>query len=415
MKPNKLHWVLLVLILAVFPAPAKADCDLWTASWGTETVTTVASQTECDALIDLKASTGVSNWTNNSGWIYGTPLTGHPTDPCAWYGVTCNSSGVTHLIPYNNNLIGPIPSSLGNLSNLTYLRISENQLTGPIPSELGDLSSLTYLDLNYNQLTGPIPSSLGNLSNLTTLLLITNQLTGPIPSSLGNLNNLTGLYLTTTQLTGPIPSSLGKLSNLESLFLDGNQLTGPIPAELGNLSNLTFLNLSGNDLTGPIPFFLGNLGNLNYLSLSRNQLVGPIPSSLGNLGSLEQFHLTQNLLHGDLTVPLNGLRDTVTSLTLSDGWRNNDCFTTTDSSLSIWLDSNDNGPDWDECEADSDSDGVDGVNDNCPTVANANQANCDNDDYGDVCDFVDDDPAIFFPIKAKNGKTAVTLLGGDCP
>lgn len=38
--------------------------------------------------------------------------------------------------------------------------------------------------------------------------------------------------------------------------------------------------------------------------------------------------------------------------------------------------------------ADSDGDGVRNLNDNCPGVANADQANCDGDSWGDACDDV---------------------------
>lgn len=38
------------------------------------------------------------------------------------------------------------------------------------------------------------------------------------------------------------------------------------------------------------------------------------------------------------------------------------------------------------CNRDPDADGIDWVVDNCPKNANANQADCDGDGYGDVCD-----------------------------
>lgn len=47
----------------------------------------------------------------------------------------------------------------------------------------------------------------------------------------------------------------------------------------------------------------------------------------------------------------------------------------------------------DVCDADDDNDGVNDGNDNCPRAANANQANRDGDALGDVCDDSDNDGA----------------------
>lgn len=44
-----------------------------------------------------------------------------------------------------------------------------NNITGPIPSDLGNLTSLVSLDLYLNSFTGPIPDSLGKLSKLRFL------------------------------------------------------------------------------------------------------------------------------------------------------------------------------------------------------------------------------------------------------
>ena len=47
-----------------------------------------------------------------------------------------------------------------------------------------------YLNLDTNQLTGPIPASIGDLSLLTSLRFYDNDLTGTIPASLGKLTKL---------------------------------------------------------------------------------------------------------------------------------------------------------------------------------------------------------------------------------
>lgn len=46
---------------------------------------------------------------------------------------------------YSNNLSGPIPGDLGNLTSLVSLDLYMNGFTGPIPDTLGKLSKLRFL------------------------------------------------------------------------------------------------------------------------------------------------------------------------------------------------------------------------------------------------------------------------------
>ena len=252
------------------------------------------------ALVALYNATDGANWRNNENWLSDEPLD-------AWYGITVSDGRVTVLDLGFNDLTGPIPAELGDLSSLERLYLYSNQLTGPIPAELGDLSSLEQLYLYSNQLTGNIPAELGDLSSLTGLSLYGNQLTGPIPPELGDLSSLTGLSLSNNQLTGTIPAELGDLSSLTGLWLYSNQLTGTIPAELGDLPSLTRLSLGGNQLTGPIPAELGDLSSLTGLSLYGNQLTGPIPPELGDLSSLTGLSLSNNQLTGTIPAELGDL------------------------------------------------------------------------------------------------------------
>ena len=283
----------------------------------TVAVTVVEStgpQTERAILEALYDATGGADWTDSTNWKTDAPL--HE-----WHGVATGADGrVTELSLTGNGLSGPIPASLGNLSNLLWLNLRGNELSGPIPSSLGNLSNLIGLMLDRNALSGPIPSSLGNLSNLQWLVLRgklnefflpSGELSGPIPSSLGNLSNLERLDLGSNALSGPIPSSLGNLSNLKLLDLSRNELSGPIPSSLGNLSNLELLNLDGYPLSGPVPSFLNNLSSLIVLSLASSELSGPIPSSLGNLSNLESLNLGGNELSGPIPSSLGNLSNLI--------------------------------------------------------------------------------------------------------
>ena len=256
------------------------------------------------ALVALYNATEGGSWITRTTWLSGRPLD-------EWHGVTTDGGGrVTALNLGSNELTGPIPVALGDLTNLQSLWLGWNELTGPIPAALGDLSNLVELDLWGNDLTGPIPAELGDLANLEFLDLWANELTGPIPAALGDLTNLRALNLGSQgrgRLTGPIPAELGDLTNLVELNLRGNELTGPIPAALGDLTNLEFLWLGWNELTGPIPAALGDLANLRTLDLQVNQLTGPIPAWLGDLANLKLLYLGNNQLTGRIPAALGDL------------------------------------------------------------------------------------------------------------
>ena len=281
------------------------------------------------ALIALYDATDGPNWPNRTNWLSDEPLE-------HWYGVTTDDDGrVTQLLLRENNLNGPIPAAVGNLTGLVRLDFQGNQLsgtipsslsnlagleilllygnrfTGTIPSSLGNLSDLVALNLSSNDLTGVIPPELGRLTKLTYLSLRSNGLTGPIPSELGDMSSLRSLYLYDNQLDGPIPPNLKNLSNLEGLLLHDNQLSRPVPAWLGNLSRLRSLNLRINGFTGGIPPELGRLSNLIYLNLRSNDLTGPVPTELGNLSNLEQLYLYENQLSGEIPAELGRLSNLI--------------------------------------------------------------------------------------------------------
>ena len=126
------------------------------------TVANAVASSDREILEAFYHATGGPNWRDSDNWMTDAPLGD-------WLGVYTDASG---------RVVG--------------LGLDYNELTGPIPAELGDLSSLMGLDLTLNKLTGPIPAELGNLSSLTVLWLIENGLTGPVPAELGDLSSLDG-------------------------------------------------------------------------------------------------------------------------------------------------------------------------------------------------------------------------------
>ncbi len=271
---------------------------------------------------------------------------------------------LTHFDLSHNQLTGPVPASLGRLSDLTHLDFSHNRFSGPLPVELGgtinftcindegeivgeerQLDDLTWLDLSHNQLTGPVPASLGGLEDLTHLDLSNNQLSGPLHPSLGSLGNLgvltldsdTGLCRTavldewlrrlgvTLPLCGagePGDGGAGETDvdrdALLALYratngrewtneVEGDRIwnpSAPLNTWYGVTTNddgrVTALHLDNNNLHGFIPPELGDLTNLQILDLSNNQLAGLIPFELDDLPDLQVLHLDGNRLRGAL-------------------------------------------------------------------------------------------------------------------
>ena len=184
------------------PCPSLCDCQI------------EIPEAECEALVAFYNSTNGPGWADNSGWL-------QTFTPCSWAGVICFC-----------DWWGGDPVAGGHVC---FLHANNNNLQGPIPPEIEDLTELRALELINNAgWCGAIPPEIGNLTKLEHLYLRHNQLSGGIPGELGNLVNLQYLGLEDNQLSGPIPPELGQL-RLRFLSLARNQLSGSIPPELGNV------------------------------------------------------------------------------------------------------------------------------------------------------------------------------------
>lgn len=330
---------------------------------------------EHDALLALYDSTNGDDWWWKDNWL------DESIHHCEWYGVDeCDEElNVIELDLAPNNLVGSIPSELGNFPYLKRLYLNWNTLSGPIPPELGNLTNLEQLVLFENQLSGCIPAELSNLTNLTSLVLDEGSFSGwetqeslnwalgldnysgpenvcgsppdTVRSALVAIynstngddwynntnwldetihhcdwygvdcdgeNEVSGLILTQNNLAGTIPQQeLESLEWLEVIDFWDNQLNGYIPPEIGNMSRLEELVLGKNQLTGSIPPELGNLTSLMSLQLSQNELTGPIPPELGNLENLRGLYLSSNQLEGPIPSELGNL-EFLNAVDLSD-------------------------------------------------------------------------------------------------
>jgi hypothetical protein len=301
----------LLVLAALFAAPdtvSAVGTQLRVAGFDCSAVSQI-TLADCNALVDLYASTSGAGWTDNTNWLV-------TTTPCTtWYGVDCSGGRVSDLELSLNNLTGSLPASIGDLTGLEVLWLDNNSLTGSLPADVGDLVLMDWFDVSNNQLSGSLPAGIGNWAAANLIFLDHNQFSGSIPST--------------------FDSSLAQIS---ILALHNNQLSGSIPPELGSAAPLNGLSLHNNQLSGSIPPELGGLTSLAYLQLHNNRLTGSLPSELGDLVNLDRFEVQNNALEGDIPASLTA----IAFLTTTDFGYNK--LTASDAAVLAWLAAND--PDW---------------------------------------------------------------------
>ncbi|XP_030930563.1 receptor-like protein EIX2 [Quercus lobata] len=203
----------------------------------------------------------------------------------------------------DNQLQGPIPVHLQNLTSLRHLDLSYNNLNSSIPNWLYSCNHLEFLDLGTNILQGTISSSIGNLTSAISIVLSNNELEGKVPRSLGNLCSLREIRLSYNKWSQEISEIFESLTRcvtngLEILDLSSAQLSGQLIDDLGQFKNLVILSLGYNSISGPIPWSIGNLSSLRSLDLMRNQINGTLPQIFGQLSKLKSLYIGFNMLEG---------------------------------------------------------------------------------------------------------------------
>jgi hypothetical protein len=110
--------------------------------------------------------------------------------------IKCNNNGeIVKIQVERNNLNGTIPKEIAALTALQILTTADNpNIVGTVPSQLGELSLLIFLQFAGCSLTGTFPETLRNLHSLETFSIFSNNLHGrfPVESFKDTIDNLFG-------------------------------------------------------------------------------------------------------------------------------------------------------------------------------------------------------------------------------
>jgi Leucine-rich repeat (LRR) protein len=282
------------------------------------------------------------------------------TAPCTqyWQGLACGVAAVVDNVTYcvvgymnlaSSNLVGSLPSDIGQLQYIEYVDMSYNALTGQLPPEVGKLGALEYIFMHYNYfsgtlsttimgsltqlrycflyhnvLSGTIPTTVfQSMSQLVILYLMQNQFTTTVPVSLTQIPDLVVLGVNENYLTGSVPSEFGSLLSLIGLGFYMNYLTNTLPSELGSLQQAFGLGFYSNMLTGTLPESYCSLPQMMYFAVDDNQLSGSIPACYCDLVRLTAFGMKNNMMTGSLPNCLGNL------VTVEELWLDNNKFTGT--------------------------------------------------------------------------------------
>ncbi|KAK5841104.1 hypothetical protein PVK06_010012 [Gossypium arboreum] len=179
-----------------------------------------------------------------------------------------------------NNHLSSLDQLLPNQSSTSsqgsfYFEASYNNLSGPIPNWLCNMSQLSAFYASYNNFNGPIPNCLDNMSQLYTFDAFYNNLSGPIPNCLGNMSAMSWLGLQRNNFSRMLPK-FSKTTQLQFLKVSENRLVGKLPRSLAKCTQLLVLDVGSNMINDTFPFWFGKLPALKVLILRENKFYGQI-------------------------------------------------------------------------------------------------------------------------------------------
>lgn len=201
------------------------------------------------------------------------------------------------------------------ICTLRELKLADNDLEGPFPASLSELSLLEILELQGNRLNS-LPPEIRALTHLRTLNISDNRL-ADLPNELFTSVPIVELVASKNSFTGAF-FDVDTVPHLQNLQLSSNSLTDFCLSGTILLPALKYLDLSGNRLSA-LPD-MSSWTSLTTLLVGENQLSS-LPEGFLSLQQLRNADFTANnlnklderiaLMEGleNLTLAANPLRD----------------------------------------------------------------------------------------------------------
>ncbi|MGJ8735874.1 thrombospondin type 3 repeat-containing protein, partial [Zobellia laminariae] len=344
-----------------------------------------ATNPDREALIAIYNSTDGANW--DTTW----DLNDENIDN--WHGVTLSSGRVLWLNLRANNLQGPIPNEIGDLTEATRITFDNNKITGNIPESLENLSKLESFraggERSFEGFTGSIPEGLVNLPSLTTLDLSTNSLSGEVP--VFNSTTLTTISIRNNAfIFEDLQNTLQNSANPSIIIYDNQrkidtELDIPVNVDAGESVTLSVTETSSANNS-----YQWQRNNIDIAGAnSSTYTINNIATSDAD-GQIYDCEIT-NSIATDLTLSRNGIRLIKNDDTDNDGVTNiNDDCPNTPTGRTV------SSRGCSQSQLDDDNDGVTNNNDNCANTpigetvdtngCSSSQSDDDNDGITDNSD-----------------------------